>query len=127
MKLEALQAHLDSLTGSEPSFPFGPGVRVSKVGGKMFALLVIDAEPLRLNLKCEPELALALREANPSIQPGYHMNKKHWNTLVLDEGLERDELLDLIRHSYALIVKKLTRKARAQLVAAGLDPDSLKG
>jgi len=125
LKLKALNAFLEGLPGSEASFPFGPGVRVSKVGGKLFALVVIEAKPLRINLKCDPEFAIALREGNPSILPGYHMNKRHWNTLVLDGGVEKSELLDLIRHSYALIVKKLTRKKQRELIALGLDPETL--
>ncbi len=125
LKLKALKKHLDSLPGSEPSFPFGPEVRVSKVGGKMFALVVGEAKPLRINLKCDPEFAIALREGNSSIQPGYHMNKRHWNTVVLDGGVEKDELIELIWHSYALIVKKLTRKKRNELIALGLDPEKL--
>ncbi len=126
MKLRALNKHLDGLPGSEASFPFGPEVRVSKVGGKMFALVSVEAKPLRINLKCDPELAITLRENNPSIEPGYHMNKRHWNTIVLDGGVEKTELLDLIRRSYALIVKKLTRKKRDELIALGLDPATLK-
>ncbi|MDC3379103.1 MmcQ/YjbR family DNA-binding protein [Planctomycetota bacterium] len=117
---------LDALPGSEPSFPFGPEVRVSKVGGKMFALVALEEKPLRINLKCDPEFALVLRENNASIEPGYHMNKRHWNTVVLDGGVERDEFVGLVRHSYALIVTSLTRKKRDALVKLGLDLDTLE-
>lgn len=92
----------------------------------MFALVVEEAKPLRINLKCDPEFAITLREDNASILPGYHMNKRHWNTAVLDGGVAKAELLDLIRHSYALIVKKLTRKKRNELIALGLDPATLE-
>ena len=92
----------------------------------MFALVATEAKPPQLNLKCDPEFAIFLRENNPSIIPGYHMNKRHWNTIVLDGGVKKRELVGLIRDSYVLIVKKLTRKKRSELLALGLDPKTLE-
>ncbi len=126
MKPKALAKCLDAFPGSEASFPFGPEVRVSKVGGKMFALVATEAKPAQINLKCDPEFAVVLREGNPSIIPGYHMNKRHWNTILLDGGVEKDELVGLIHDSYVLIVKNLTRKKRSEVFALGLDPKALE-
>jgi predicted DNA-binding protein (MmcQ/YjbR family) len=86
------------------------------VNGKMFALCQLGREPpLRLNLKCEPDLAEQLRAAHPAILPGWHMNKRHWNTVVLDGSLPRRMLLDLIEDSYDLVVAKMPRAVRAKL------------
>ncbi len=92
----------------------------------MFALVAWELDPLDISLKCDPDEALFLRDMYTAVRPGYHMNKRHWNTIVLDGGVEKTELLDLIRHSYALIVKKLTRKKRNELIALGLDPQTLE-
>jgi len=95
--------------------PFGPEVLVYKVGGKMFALLTIEEVPVRMNLKCDPERSLELRDRNESIIPGYHMNKKHWNTLVLDQTLPKSLTVELIDHSYDLVFASLPKKAVAEL------------
>jgi predicted DNA-binding protein (MmcQ/YjbR family) len=92
---------------------FGPEVLVYKVGGKMFALLTVEDVPVRMNLKCEPERALDLRDRYEGIIPGYHMNKKHWNTLVLDQTLPGDLIRELIDHSYGLVYASLPQKVRA--------------
>lgn len=84
--------------------PFGPNVLVYKVAGKMFATLSPDEVPVRMNLKCDPDRALDLRDENEAIIPGYHMNKKHWNTLVLDGSLAHSFVLELIHHSFELVL-----------------------
>ncbi len=98
------------LPGAVEDYPFGDDVAVFKVGGKMFALVMLTGEPGRLNLKCDPERALELRARYASVEPGYHSNKKHWNTVILDGTV--DELPDLIAHSYALVVSGLPRTVR---------------
>ena len=79
--------------------PFGPEILVYRIAGKMFALVDWQAEPLSINLKCEPELALLLREIHPEVKPGWHMNKQHWNTVTLSEGLSDDLWQGWIVHS----------------------------
>ncbi len=96
----------------EETTPFGPDVLVYKVGGKIFALTMPDEFPARINLKCDPERAVVLRDEYESIIPGYHMNKRHWNTLVLDSSLPAKLVGELIDHSYALVVASLPRSMR---------------
>lgn len=84
-------------------YPFGKDVAVYKAGDKMFALISEGSHPVRLSLKCDPVLAEHLREKYESVLPGYHLNEKHWNTLILGEQLEWEEVQDLIRHSYQLV------------------------
>lgn len=96
--------------------PFGPDVLVYKVGGKMFATLSPEAVPARMNLKCDPQRAVELRDEHESILPGYHMNKRHWNTLVLDQSLSDELIRELIEHSYALVCASLTKKVRDALL-----------
>ena len=93
--------------------PFGPDVLVFKVGGKMFALAALDEVPPTVNLKCDPGLALDLRDRYEQVRAGYHMNKKHWNTVEIDGGIPAVELWRMIDHSYELVVKPLPKKARA--------------
>jgi predicted DNA-binding protein (MmcQ/YjbR family) len=90
--------------------PFGPAVLVFKVSGKMFALATLDEVPITVNLKCDPDLALELRDRYEQVTPGYHMNKKHWNTVEIEGGIPDSELRKMIDHSYDLVTKKL-RKA----------------
>ena len=85
---------------------------VFKVGGRMFALTNLEADPLRVSLKCEPDLAELLRSEHPAVQPGYHLNKRHWNTLTLDGSLPDDLVDELIQRSYELVVAKLPKSAR---------------
>lgn len=99
--------------------PFGPEVLVYKVCGKMFATLGFEDEIGRMNLKCDPERSLELRDEYEAIIPGYHMNKKHWNTLILDESLPGDLVSGLIAHSYELVVKGMPAKLRNSL--SGVD------
>jgi predicted DNA-binding protein (MmcQ/YjbR family) len=108
-------AHCLSLPHVEETMPFGPDVLVYKVGGKMFALVIPDDFPPSVNLKCDPNRALELRDRYEDIQPGYHMNKRHWNTLVLEGRLPARLVRELIDHSYQLVTAGLSRKVRAGL------------
>ena len=94
------------------SFPFDEVTLVFKVAGKMFALTSLDTTDFRVNLKCDPEWAIELREQHACIIPGWHMSKTHWNTVVVDGSFNREFFKKLIDHSYDLIVKSLTKKAR---------------
>ena len=96
-------------------FPFGPDVYVFKVGSKMFGTLSWEAELARINLKCEPTQAQMLRDVFPAVLPGYHMNKTHWNTVLLDGSVPTGELERMIDHSYAQVVAKLPRAERLAL------------
>jgi predicted DNA-binding protein (MmcQ/YjbR family) len=95
--------------------PFGPQVDVYKVVGKIFAILSADAEPPSVSLKCEPGLALHLRELHAGITPGYHLNKRHWNTVVLDDRISDGELEEMIEHSYARVIATLPKLVRLRL------------
>ena len=101
--------------GAIEDFPFGPEHSVFKVEGKMFALSALDRTPLEVSVKCEPELALALRDSYPAIRPGYHLNKRHWNTITLDGSLPDELVRDLIEDSYDLVVSALPKRVREQL------------
>jgi predicted DNA-binding protein (MmcQ/YjbR family) len=106
-----------TLPGVEETTPFGPEVLVYKVGGKMFATAVPDELPHAVNLKCDPERAIELRDRYEDILPGYHMNKRHWNTLMLGGRLPAKLVRELIDHSYALVVASLPKKAREALAS----------
>ena len=112
MNLADVCAHCLSLPCVEETTPFGPDTLVYKVGGKMFALASPDEYPPRINLKCDPERALELRDRYEEITPGYHMNKRHWNTLDLGGRLSNKLVLELIDHSYQLVVASLPKKVR---------------
>jgi predicted DNA-binding protein (MmcQ/YjbR family) len=110
--------------GAIEDFPFGPEHSVFKVAGKMFALSALDRTPLEVSVKCEPELAVGLRNSYPAIRPGYHLNKRHWNTITLDGSLPDQLLRDLIEDSYDLVVSALSKRVREQLGwAPGTDLD----
>jgi len=96
--------------------PFGPDVLVFKVGGKMFALAALDEVPTTVNLKCDPDLALDLRDRYEQVTPGYHMNKKHWNTVEIETGIPDAELRKMIDHSYDLVANSLP-KTTAKIAA----------
>jgi predicted DNA-binding protein (MmcQ/YjbR family) len=96
-----------SFPGAEETFPFGPDTSVFKVGGKMFALAQLGAPSLRVSLKCEPQLAEALRGAHAAVLPGYHLNKRHWNTVIIDGTLSDQMVKDLIEDSYDLVIQQL--------------------
>ncbi len=101
--------------GSVEDYPFGDEVAVFKVAGKMFALVALGAQPGSVSLKCDPDMAAGLRARYAAITAGYHLSKRHWNTVELDGSVPEDELLDLIDHSYELVVAGLTRAQRARL------------
>jgi predicted DNA-binding protein (MmcQ/YjbR family) len=103
--------------GAVEEFPFSPGVSVFKVAGKMFALSALEDRPLQVSLKCEPELAAQLRLAHDAINPGYHLNKRYWNTVTLDGSLPDRMVRDLVEDSYDLVVDGLPRAAREALAA----------
>jgi predicted DNA-binding protein (MmcQ/YjbR family) len=96
--------------------PFGPDVLVFKVSSKMFALLALDEVPATANLKCDPDRALELRDQYEQVRPGYHMNKKHWNTVEIDSGILDSELRKMIDHSYELVIRSLPKAQRAKLL-----------
>ncbi len=112
MKAEGLQAACLSLRGAYEDFPFGDEVSVYKVAGKMFALCALDGDPLQLSVKCEPELAIALRDTHAAIVPGYHLNKRHWNTITLDGSLTDEFVRGMIEDSYELVVDSLPKSRR---------------
>lgn len=114
MNIEEARIYCLSKRGATECFPFDEVSLVFKVQGKMFALLSLDGDA-SLNLKCDPERAIDLREHFADIVPGYHMNKMHWNTLVLNGDLSNEMVCELIDHSYDLVVKSLTRKLRDEL------------
>lgn len=102
--------------GVEETFPFNETTLVLKVMGKMYALTNIHEIPMRINLKCDPNRSIELRENHPEIIPGFHMNKKHWNTIIVGEGnLDQKLIYELIDHSYELVVKSLTKAKREEL------------
>ena len=103
MDHKTVEEHILSLANAARDYPFGEGVAVYKVGGKMFALIQEGSDPVRLSLKCDPQLAEILRERYESVMPGYHLNKKNWNTLLLSGQLDWDEVKGLILHSYNLV------------------------
>jgi predicted DNA-binding protein (MmcQ/YjbR family) len=111
----ALRARCLGFTGAEETFPFGPETSVFKVAGKMFALSRLGADSLRVSLKCDPQLAEALRAAHPAVLPGYHLNKRHWNTVILDGSIPDDAIRNMIEDSYDLVVSKLPRGRRRAL------------
>ncbi len=115
MNATELRAWCLEQTGASEDFPFGPETSVFKVAGKMFALSALDRTPLEVSVKCEPELAVALRDSYPAIRPGYHLNKRHWNTLTLDGSLSGALVRDLIEDSYDLVVSALPKRVREQL------------
>ncbi|KUN33728.1 MmcQ-like protein [Streptomyces longwoodensis] len=105
-----------SFNAAEEDFPFGPETSVFRVLGKLFALSALDARPLRVNLKCDPEDAVRLRGEHPGlVLPGWHMNKRHWNTVVVDGGLPDRLVRELVEDSYDLVVAGLPRAERLRL------------
>lgn len=112
MNIESFRTYCLNKPGVEETLPFGPDTLVFKVMGKMFAATGLDEERFRVNLKCDPERAQQLREEHHQIIPGWHMNKKHWNTVYFEDGLEDALLLELVDHSYSLVVSKLPKKDR---------------
>lgn len=114
MDIEKLREYCISKKGVTEEFPFGEDTLVFKVGGKMFALTGLDGD-LSINLKCDPESAIELRERYPAVQPGYHMNKTHWNTVFIDGSVSDKLVCEWIDHSYDIVVGKLPKKMREAL------------
>ncbi|WP_018970747.1 MmcQ/YjbR family DNA-binding protein [Rubritalea marina] len=115
MHADELREYLIAKPHSEECSPFGDEVLVYKLGGKIFAILGFDGGEMRCNLKCDPDRALELRDTHAFIIPGYHMNKRHWNTLLMGPGVDAAIIAELVDHSYELIHASLTRKQRAAL------------
>jgi predicted DNA-binding protein (MmcQ/YjbR family) len=112
MDYETVKAYLLNKPEAIEDYPFGPNILIAKIKGKMFASLTINQGTTMMNLKCDPAHAQELRDVFDAVKPGYHMNKKHWNTLVLDGSLPDSELERLIDHSYTLVFKKLKKSER---------------
>lgn len=103
MTHKTVEDYILSMPNAKLDYPFGEGVAVYKAGDKMFALISEGKEPVNLSIKCDPELSKVLREKYETVMPGYHLNKKHWNTIVLTGQLPWEEVQALIRHSHALV------------------------
>ena len=106
MNIEDIRDYALSLKGVSESFPFGENTLVFKVDNKIFLLASLTSEILQFNVKCNPEYAVELREQYPSVLPGYHMNKKHWNTIIVDGTLTAGQLREFIKDSWFLVSKK---------------------
>lgn len=106
MNIETIRDYCLSKPNAEETLPFGPDVIVFKVNNKVFLLLTLDTEEIRFNVKCDPDLAIELREQYSSVLPGWHMNKKHWNTVVVDGTVPSKLIKEWIDHSYELVNKK---------------------
>lgn len=116
MTLDDLKATLSDFPGSKPEYPFGEWVLVYKVGGKIFALVSENRDPLQVIVKCDPDLAEELREQYPdSVAPGYHLNKRHWNTVTLNDSVDDDDLRDWLTHSYDLVFRSLTKAKQREI------------
>lgn len=115
MKLSVLREELLKRKAVTEEQPFGPDVLVFKVAGKMYALLAWKEHPHRLSLKCDPDLAIELREKYGSVTAGYHLNKRLWNTVVCDGDVPKEELFEWIDNSYKLIVAKMSKKLQSEL------------
>lgn len=117
--IESFRDYCLSLNGVTESFPFDENTLVFKVMNKLFALTGLNSTEFKVNLKCDPSRAVELRAQYPDVIPGYHMNKKHWNTVFFDGDLPDILLVELVDHSYELVVAKLTKADRALLLSLG--------
>jgi predicted DNA-binding protein (MmcQ/YjbR family) len=106
MNIESLREYCLSKPGVEETLPFGPDNLVYKSGGKIFLITSLDQDPLSFNVKCDPDKAIELREEYACVLPGYHMNKKHWNTIVVDGSVSSKQLKEWIDWSYELVSQK---------------------
>ncbi len=113
--LEEISEFSSSMAGVVEEQPFGPDVDVLKVGGKIFAILSPESSPEAVSLKCDPDLAIALRLQYPAVIPGYHLNKRLWNTVHLDGSIPDGEVMQMVTHSYELVVAGLSKAVRANL------------
>ncbi|MDD3050712.1 MAG: MmcQ/YjbR family DNA-binding protein [Candidatus Cloacimonetes bacterium] len=119
MTHDELRNYCLKMRGATFDFPFDSTTVVYRVGNKIFALSDTSDNPLRINLKCDPELAILLRSKYKSVIPGYHMNKEHWNTIICDNSIPETEIEWFINHSYELILQKLPRKIRNTILSSG--------
>jgi predicted DNA-binding protein (MmcQ/YjbR family) len=115
MNAEEIRTYCLAKIAVEESFPFDNDTLVFKVGGKIFLLLSISSKPLQFNVKCDPDMAIDLREKYSFVLPGYHMNKQHWNTVLCINPVPKKLILEWIDHSYDLVVSSLPKKAREAL------------
>ena len=113
MDIEKFREYCLSMKGVTEEFPFGPDTLVFKVMGKMFALTNLDGD-FSVNLKCNPDLAVELREKFPAVIPGYHMNKTHWNTILIDGSIPVKLIYEWTNHSYTIVVDKLPKKLKSE-------------
>lgn len=116
MNIEEFRIYCLEKPAVTEEFPFGPETLVFKVAGKVFALTGLDEVNFKVNLKCDPDYAVELREAYEEVKPGYHMNKKHWNTVDFEGILSEELLRSLIEHSYELVMKSLPKSKRENLI-----------
>lgn len=116
MNIETLRDHCIGKPGVTESFPFGEDTLVFKVGGKIFLLTGMQAGN-SFNVKCDPELAVELRERHSEVQPGYHMNKTHWNTVYMNGLLTEKQLRDMVDHSYTLVLQSLPKKLQDEIAS----------
>ncbi len=126
MKNKSVEKYLLSKPECRKDFPFGPDVAVFKVKNKMFATLSSRDNVANMNLKCDPYKAAALRDVYAAVIPGYHMNKLHWNTLILDDSIPHDEIQKMIDHSYALVVKGLRKAEKNALLLSYSEAEIFK-
>lgn len=115
MEFEHARAYLMAKPEAVEDFPFGPDVAVMKIAGKMFATLTMNNSVAHMNLKCDPDEAVMLRDIFPAVIPGYHMNKRHWNTVILDGSVPAGEVQRMIDQSFALVLKSLSKTQRQAL------------
>jgi predicted DNA-binding protein (MmcQ/YjbR family) len=115
MNIEIIIEYCLTKKGAVEDFPFDEETLVFKVGGKMFALIPLEKIPLQINLKCDPEKALELREQFEDVQPGWHMSKKYWNTIILGGNIRWNDLKEWIDHSYDEVVKGLKKSERDKI------------
>lgn len=116
MNAEEIREYSIAKPGVEEGFPFDEETLVFKVGGKIFLLLSLDARPVQFNAKCDPDKAIELRENFSSVIPGYHMNKKHWNTIICDGSVPKKTLLSWVDHSWELVVNSLPKKIKEEIL-----------
>ena len=117
MKLGTVLEHCRRKKGVTEDFPFDDTTLTIRVGGRIFLLADIHSDPLWINLKCDPSTALDLRDEFPSVTPGYHMNKVHWNTVILDDSIPDDRVLWMIDHSYDMVLSKLRKLDRERILS----------
>jgi len=115
MDIEFIREYCLKKNGVKEEMPFGPDTLVFKIAGKIFLIGGLDKIPFSISLKCDPELAIELRERYSEVTPGWHLNKKMWNTVELSGSIPQKEILAMIDHSYSEVVKKLPKKLRGEL------------